>query len=302
MQGPPPPPMHRPLALVATHGSRFVGRLVESTKTPCAVLSVDAPFGGAPLTVGRDRVTWEGLDLLRIGAAYVEAPLFSWPQPTCLSNHGGTALQEQAVTDREVRSLIVSALSLAARARPFVNPMHAGRLAASPAIALDRLGRKGLRVSDWMLAPAPDVTPPGSVLRDAAGPEYWHAASLPASGQPALVLTPAGGPVRTLLVVGERVLGTLTQPSVVAWSRDEPGETRSGGDAADIEVALRATRALDLELAAISVGGRENIEVLYAQAGPVLADWDDALGGPVAVAVARLLEERATEPQRKQAR
>jgi hypothetical protein len=284
--------MHRPIAVLATHDSPFIGRLVESTRTPSVVLSVDAPFNGAPVTVGHGTVTWEGLDLLTIAAAYVDAPIFSWPQPTRLSDSGGTDLKEQVATDREARSLIVSALCLAARERPFVNPMHAGRLAASPAIALDRLGRKGLTLSDWMLAPAPEVTPPGSVLRDAAGPEYWHRGSTPASGQPALVLTPTSGAIRTLLVVGERVLGTLTHSSADAWSLDEPGETEPGGAAADAEVARRATRALELELSAITVAGSEDIEVLYAQAGPVLADWDDALDGAVAVAVAELLDER----------
>ena len=238
----------------------------------CSQLSLDAPLQGRPVTVGPGEVLWEGTDLLRVGAILVEAPIFPWPQPQVVEDLRFDPVEGEAriSPEREARSLALSALWVASQTRPVWNPPEAGHLAASLAVALDRLGAAGLPVHPWSLEPAPEAGILEGLVIDCAGPERWHQPSRPGPGEPAIVFDPIPSGIIDLLVVGGRTVGATADRT-----QEAPPEA---GD-----LALRAAGALGLAIAQVSmVGDPRSLKILRVEAGPDLAAWNTRLDGRLA--------------------
>lgn len=289
--------MERPIILLQLPGSPLAGRIARrlgeagvATRLGC----LDAPLSGAAVTVRAGGVSWEGAELLEAGAVWVEAPLFPWPQslPPPDPPPAGLTPQDWAVRQREARALAGAALFCAAEARPVVNHPLSAHLAASPAIALDRLARAGLPVHPWRLGAAAPGTAPAL---DAAGRDRWHAPSRPPAGATALMPAPFAGPVESLLVVGGRLAARSVFADAAAWARGEahPALAAAAADPAARDLAAGAASALALDLAAVSLHAGA---VLLCEAAPDLAAWDEAAAGAVAAAIAELLLTRASAP------
>jgi hypothetical protein len=264
----------------------FGRRVVEAAKArgmSCVVLSLDAPLRNRPVTIGPGEVVWEGTDLLGVGAIVVESPLFPWPQPQLpeVLSFEPPVPGARISPEREARALATSALWIASEGRLVWNPPGSACLAASPAIALDRLDHAGLPVHSWRLEPSAGQDQAGCVVVDCAGRDRWHRPAAPAPGEPALVLDPTEGEILDLLVVGGRLAGARGHRS-----EDVPPE------AADL--AARAAQSLNLAIAAVSIAGPSGSpEVLMVEAGPGLAEWDTRLGGRLAPLLIERLEAAA---------
>ncbi len=278
------------LAYLGLDESGFGPRVVEAAKTrgmTCVSLSLDAPLLNRPVTVGPGEVVWEGTDLLGVGAIVVEAPLFAWPQPQMpeVLAFEPPVPPSRISPEREARALATSALWIASEGRLVWNPPGAARLAASPAIALDRLDHAGLPVHSWRLEPLAGSIQAGCIVLDGAGRDRWHRPATPAPGEPALVLDPIRGEILELLVVG----GEL------ALARDRRPEEVPPEAAA---LAVRAAQSLDLAIAAVSITGAPGSpEVVMVEAGPALAEWDTCLGGRLAPLLLERLEAAARGAQ-----
>ncbi len=269
----------------------------------CRTLNLDAPLSAEPVTVRPRGVAWQGVDLLGTGAILVERPVFPWPQPVRLRDLPGDAGDRRAAAgaEREARSLAVSALRVAAEVRPVVNPPEAGHLAASPAVGLDRARGAGVPVAPWRLAPAGSADPEaGDLVQDVVGGERWHAPSPPAGGDPTLILTPAGGAVSTLLIVGEAVAVAVEHPSPAAWTGGGPasGALLASPGPGAAAAALAAARACALPLAAVTVDGHTTESVLYIDAAPDLTAWGSVTQGRALDALAAYLVHLAGLPDR----
>jgi hypothetical protein len=269
-----------------------------------ADLCLDAPLEGKPVTIRPGAVVWEGVDLLGAGALLLEAPVYSWPQPLRLHDAPADpqARARHFTADREARALALSAIFAAAEIRPVVNPPGAGTLAASPAVALDRLEAEKAPVHPWRLGPAPAGAggPGGPVVLDAAGRDRWHRPSRPPEGEPALILEPVEGEVLSLLVAGGRIAGGARFGDAAAWAH---GEISAGGaadaagpvdagavPAAAASLAAGAARRLGLHVAAVALAGAAaEPRILFVEAGPDLSRWDLRLGGRACDAIAALI-------------
>ena len=275
--------MLRTLAYLSVDAAGFAPRLVEAARargTACVALSLDAPLRNQPVTISPGEVVWEGVDLLGAGAILVECPLFPWPQrqfPDDL-RFEPTGPGARISPEREARSLALSAIWIASRTVPVWNPPAAAHLAASPAVALERLAGAGLPVHPWALEPAPDAAGDGCLVMDATGRDRWHRPSRPAPGEPAIVLEPIRGEVLQLLVVGGEPVGARGR----RWE-DVPPEAAG--------LATAAARALGLQIAAVLVAAAPaSSEIVAVEAGPDLADWNACLDGRLAPLLLERLE------------
>jgi hypothetical protein len=275
--------MLRTLAYLGVEAAGFAPRFVEAARargTVCVALSLDAPLRNQPVTVSPGEVVWEGVDLLEAGAILVECPLFPWPQPQLPDELRFEPPEPGAriSPEREARSLALSAIWIASRTVPVWNPPAAAHLAASPAVALERLAGAGLPVHPWALEPAPDTAGEGRLVLDAAGRDRWHRPSRPAPGEPAIVLEPIRGEVLDLLVVGGGPAGVRGR----GW-QDVPEEAAA--------LATAAALALGLQIASVSVAAAPaSAEILAVEAGPDLAEWNTCLDGRLAPLLLERLE------------
>lgn len=216
--------MEKPVILIGIPGSTLIDEVaacLARVDFPHCTLSLDAPLEGKPVTVSPDAVFWEGVDLVRGGAIFVERPVFPWPQMLLPTEpfHFDLTHEEWLVFQREAGALIVSALRAAAEVSPVINRPDAAHLAVSPSIALDRLAHEGIPVHPWRLEPAPsgDGYDAGFVL-DACGRDRWHSPKGPPAGEPALVLDYFPGEVVTFIVVGGTSVGALRYSSGGSWA------------------------------------------------------------------------------------
>ena len=259
----------------------------------CHLLSLDAPVEGLPVTIAPDRIVWEGVDLLREGAIFLELPLYSWPQPHQIDR--APADSEARIrfftADREARSLTASAIAVAAESVPVVNRPEASAYAAAPATALEDLEAARLPVHPWSLGASPPAgAEEGRLVLDAAGREHWHRPSRPPEGEVGLLLDPLEGPVTSVLTIGGDVAGRIGFPSAAAWAAGRGGTVLTAEDAAEADLARRAAARLGLEVAAIALGSeRDGPTILFVEAGPDLAGWDQSLGGRAVPAIAERL-------------
>ena len=255
---------------------------VSALGASCENVSIDAPLQGGSVTIRPGSVVWEGVPLLEAGAILVEAPVFPWPQPQRIEVAG----------ERDARSLVLSALSIAALHVPVWNRPPSAHLAASRAVALDRLAAAEIRVHPFRLAPAPPTgSEGGGVVLDAVGRDRWHRPSRPAAGEPSLVLDPVAGEVAAVLVAGGAVAGALRHASALEWAGDAGGTSLAAAAVpeASARTALAAARELGLEIACVAVATATEA-VLLVEAGPALEAWDAKLRGVLAPHVAgRLL-------------
>ena len=271
-------------------GARF-SEAARSLGVALEAASIDAAIEGRTVTVRPGAVLWEGIPLLDAAAVVVEAPLFPWPQPLGAAPHGVRAgAPVPFAVEREARSLAVSALSVVAETRPVWNRPASAHLAASRALALQRLAAAGIGVGGFRLLPATNAeAEDGRIVLDPVGRDRWHRPSRPSPGDPALVLDPIPGEVVSVLVAGGAVAGGERHPSAAAWSSGSPGAplaaTAVPGAVAD--AATAAARALGLDIAAVALAG-DPPKILLVETGPDLAAWDGRLGG----ALARVLAGR----------
>ena len=250
--------------------------------------SLDAPLLGLPVTVRAGTVVWEGTDLERAAAVFVERPVFPWPQPQqVLTAASGVVSSRAESGDREARSLVLSALLAASQSVRIVNPPSCCHIAASPAIALERLRARGFAVHPWRLAPTPENTG-GLIVIDAAGRDRWHAPATPAPGDPSLVCEPPEGEVHTLLVAGDAVAGGVAHEAASAWAAGIAGATAHlAGIEVESDLACAAAKALDLDFCAVTLAITGVAPtILMIEAGVDFLAWDDALGGRLAPCIA----------------
>lgn len=287
------------IAILSVPESEFGERLataVEARGCGASVVSIDAPSHGS-VTARPSSLLWDGVDLLRADVLFVELPVFSWPQPLAIRElPAEEEARARAITaDREARSLMDSAVWIAAESRAVVNRPGAAFLASSPGVALDDLAAKEIPVHPWTLSPAPgDDVAGGRIVLDAVSRDRWHRPSRPPAGDPAIVLEPVHGSVTNVLVVGGRAVGALHYASAAAWADGRGSETLKGEKVPEPEAALagRAASALDLEIAAVTMTSEEgSLRVLNLEAGPDLSYWDRQLDG---VAVNRIAERLCT--------
>lgn len=277
----------------------------------CRILSLDAPLEGKPVTIVDGKVSWEGVDLTRIGAVFVERPVFAWPQTRLPRDpvHAELSFKQWAVYQREAASLVVSALSVVADAVPMINSPSTVHMAISPAIALDRLAAAGIEVHSWSLGPAP---PPGDsgggLVIDACGRDRWHEPLRPDEGEPSIMIEPFTGEVVTFLMIGDKCSGAARHGTGGEWivwhgrngasGAEEPGtgaddavrqEVLAAPESCEeaLGIAKQAIEALGLGFAAISIlVGASRPEVLLVEASPDLAAWNSVLDGRAAAALA----------------
>ena len=276
-------------------------------------LSLDAPLENKPVTVTSGAVFWEGVDLLRAGAIFVERPVFPWPQPQLPPRklRGDAAYKLWIVFQREANSLVASAIAAAAEVTPVVNAPAAVHVAVSPALALDLLARQGLRIHPWALEPAPLTDRRRNALViDACGRDRWHSPDLPQPGEFVLVFEAFSEEVVTFLVVGEKTAGAIRYRGAEAWARrgeiEEPvcesdsalSPPGSESVAAADRLARDAAKALDLHLAAVSVRtGPSSPAILLCDASPDLAAWRKHLGPGLAAVLSDHLISLASHQQ-----
>lgn len=277
----------------------------------CRILSLDAPLEGKPVTMAGGNVSWEGVDLMQVGAVFIERPVFTWPQTRLPSDpvHIELPLKQWTVYQREADSLTVSALSVVAEAVPMINPPSTVHMAVSPAVALERLAAAGIEVHPWSLGPAPHPgDPSGGLVIDACGRDRWHEPLRPDEGEPSIMIEPVTGEVVTFLIIGDTCSGAARHGKGGEWivwhgrnggsGAEEPGTgaddavgqeilsaPESCGEALDM--AKQTIAALGLGFAAVSilVGASRN-EVLLVEASPDLAAWNRMLDGRAAAALA----------------
>ncbi len=287
--------MEQTIALIGIPGSILVDEIatrLSGASFPIRTLTLEAPFEGKPMTIGRGAVSWEGVDLLSAGAVFIERSVFPWPQtryPAEYEESGFTQAQ-WAIFQREAASLVVSALHLASTACPVINPPSTAHLAVSPSIALDLLAREGIAVHPWRVEPVPGEDRSGvGILIDACGRDLRHTPLTPPAGETALAVEPFQGPVTTCIVIGGRAVGAVRFSGLDSWALGRGAEVAAmEGDAADL--AVRSVEALGLGFAAVSLRadpGRSSVVLL--EASPDLEWWDGMLGERVAEALAEHL-------------
>jgi len=270
-----------------------LARCLEERGCDAALLDLDAPLRAQPVTVGRDAVLWQGVDLNAAAAVLVERPVFPWPQPRCAGGliRDGAPDQARISADRESRSLIASAILAADSRGHVVNPPGAGHLAASPLIALNGLEQAGLAVHPWRLAPAPEDAAARTLL-DPAGRDLWHTPERPLPGEMAVEPAPIPGEVLSLLIAGGRPLGGLRFAGADSWLARTAVASLAPDEipAAATERAVEAVGALGLAFAEVSLLPAGNtFRLLWFDAGADLADWDARSEGRIAPGLADLL-------------
>ena len=290
------PAMKQNYAILRTPGSPFGESLVSRLDERGArgtVLDLDAPLRGEPVTVRPGSVLWQEIDLVNAAAVFVERPVFPWPQPRSIAGliRDGVPDQDKVGAEREARSLIASAIPAAAVSGRLVNPPVAAHLAASPAIALDRLESAGLAVHPWRLGPAPEDTD-GRLLLDAVGRDLWHEPQRPLPGQMAIEPDRFSGEVLSVLMAGGIPLGGLRYADGRSWDAGELAAPLTVEEipATVVELTRGAVEASGLGFAAVSViqkGDRPGL--LWFDAGPDLAEWDRLLEGRIAAGLADYL-------------
>lgn len=265
-----------------------------------AVLDLDGPFAGEPLTVGAASgtevsVRWSGVELTRASAIFVERPAFSWPQPI-----GGAAR-------REIAALRLSALATLAECAPMANAPASAELALAPVLALDRLAARDVAVHGWHYGPRVDD---GLAWRDGVGRLLDYEPASPALGELAWRPEAFGDPtseLATWLVIGDRVAGVARSATLQEWTHTWSDAHRTLALAADAALddafaalALRATRELELVFAAVTlVRERDVPRVVDVDVAPDFVRWDHALDGGASAACARWLVSRSVkEPVR----
>lgn len=294
--------MSAPVALLIVPGSSLgdaLGPRIEVRGVACHVLDLDAPLVGKPVTIGPRRLTWEGFDLLSAGALLVEKPVFPWPQPTRIESLSDTRDRQASfvAAEREARSLIVSAIRVAAVRLPVVNPPGACHLAAAPATALDMAERAGIPVTMWRLEPMRHAETAVIVL-DSVGRDRWHAPTGPAEGDPAIVISAPAGPITTVLITGRQAAVTIRHESAQAWATGNlcDGRPETARDPVVVEMALRAAEACDLSLAEITVGALPAPHIFFINPAPDLTAWGLRSGGQALEALADHLVRLAAQP------
>ena len=276
-------------AVLRTPGSLLgdsLARRLEQNGAKAALLDLDAPLRGEPVTVLPGSVVWQDVDLNAAAALLVERPIYPWPQPQRLGEllRDGAPDKDRAGAEREARSLIVSAIRAAAESTRVVNPLQAVHLASFPAIALDQLEAAGLGVRPWRLGPAPDETE-GRLLLDAAGRDLWHEPGSPAPGDAAIEPDPIQGELLSVLVAGEEPLGGLRYRNASSWAAGRPDAPLGAGEipAAAAASSRAALESLRIDFAAVTLIAEETRPgLVWFDAGPDLAAWDRALDGRVA--------------------
>jgi hypothetical protein len=291
--------VERAIVILGVPGSRLGPRLarrLEARGAAVAALSQDAVWRGAPVTVQRAAVEWNGVALDRAGAVLVERPIFPWPQPQRLDDivHDGAPDPGRAAAEREARALALSALRAAAERTAVLNRPDSVHVVASPATGLTRAAAAGLAVQPWTFGPAPDDAG-GRVVLDSVGAEYWHAPSRPAPGEPAILVEPVGSSVWTLLVARRRILSGREHPNGGAWG----GTADTGPAAADgwagsmAPVASAAAAASGLDIAAVTLTTEEPHRVVWVDGAPDLEAWEGASEESVGDGLCDLLLEAA---------
>jgi hypothetical protein len=275
-------------ALLRTPGSPFgesVARCLEARGARAALLDLDAPLRGEPVTVRARSVVWQGVDLLTAAAVLVECPAFPWPQPGRFADliREGALDKDRLAAQREARSLIASAIPAAAESGRLVNPPIAAQLTASPAVALDSLQSAGLAVQPWSLCRASDDANE-RVLLDAVGRDFWHEPTRPAPGEVAIEPDRFESEVLSVFVAGEKPLGGLRYASAAAWAAGEAGEAAApvGLPSRAVELAVGATVGLRMGFAGVSlILAGEQPRLLWFDAGPDLEMWDRLSDGRI---------------------
>ncbi len=298
--------MSSPIVILAKQGSRFGPALAEAIASRgmrCDVRSIDAALDGAPVTIDDDGVRWEGIDLARARAVFLEAPLYCWPQPstTVGLSPDPSIRAAQVRRQREASALAISAVRIVATRTRVINRPEAGALAASRPVALAHLEAAGIPVHPWKLIAAPGAGASGTFVLDVIGAERWHSPAPPAPGEPCLSLEDLSGEVHGVLVIGGKVAGATRYPSPEAWAVRQAGEFAGPGMVPSVaaEPALAAAAGLDLEVAEVWLGGDTGVRpaVLTIEAGPVLEAWDQPLRGRVAAQLAAHLIDVAASSE-----
>lgn len=289
--------MTRTVALLACAESGLaaeVARGLDARGVAAAILDLEAPLDGKPVTIRGRGCVWQGCDLAGQDAVWLERPLFPWPQallprrPVESPDDFGRWLRFQ----REARALAVSAIAVAAGSTRVANPPAAAHLAVSPALALDDVAAAGLPVQAWHIGPADD---PAGI--DAVGTDLWHRPGTLPAGASRLAWDGYDAPGRDVLMVFGEPAGALDWPDAAAWraGRREPATaTVADPPGAAVDLARRAVAALGLDIAAVSVTGDDPVRILVIDAAPDLAAWNGRLTGRVGAALVRGLAEQAS--------
>jgi len=290
------PAMKQTYALLRAPGSPFgesLASCLEERGAQGAVLDLEAPFHGEPVTVRPGTVIWQGIDLAGTAAVFVEKPVFAWPQPRRIAGllRDGEMDRDLVNAEREARSLIASAIPTAGDITRLVNPPVSRHLAASPATTLDRLQEAGVEVHPWRLGLAQDDSEE-RLLLDVVGRDLWHEPERPLPGHFSIEPDRFTGEVLSVLVAGRNLLGGLRYENGLAWDRKEHSATVAAKEvpASVAEMAIDAVETLGLGFSAVSLiekGDRPGL--LWFEAGPDLAAWDLSLEGQVATGLADYL-------------
>lgn len=293
-----------------------IARHIENNYPSCFILSLDAPMEGGPVSVESNVILWEGVDLLRAGVIWLECPVFPWPQPRLSAKECDSIdeYKQGAAVWREAQSLAVSAIAAAAESIPVVNAPKTTHLAVSPIMALDLLAREGFEVHPWRVETVSGVLDSGTpdfssgdsgfgnsdignsgdggkeqTRIDVAGRDRRHVPGRPETGDPALYHDPVSSDAATFLIVGEKCVGGLAHPGQPVWSESD-SVVESLPESAHL--AVRATRTLGLDFAAVSVCFDDaSSAILFCDAAPDLEAWNRMLEGGVAAALAEYLTE-----------
>lgn len=277
--------MHPPILLLRTHGSDFLDRLDESLGGRARIVHGSLESGElGPLTVADGDVTSNGVSWSDAGAIFVDRAPFSWPQPDRalrVASHG-SELRGEAAREREELALLGSALRVAARACPVVNPPTTFLWTSSPSAALARLEREGVPTAAWHLGAQDDRR-----LKRAALERPGLAHAIPS-------IEPFEGPVSGVVCVGSEAPLALTWPDGGVWASDAaPRLSEAPEDAA--RIALRAAEVLGTPLCTVHVAPAESGPCVAAvEASPDWDAWDARLDGRLVPAVAAYLTHLTT--------
>lgn len=261
------------IVFLCDRGSALRARVSALPVRDLRILDLDAPQADLPVSIDGERVTWQGVELTAAEALVIERPAFAWPQRLDLARD-----------ERSRRALVLAALHTAALRVPTFDPPESARWSALPTAALAELAHAGLDVHPWVAAPLPEHIDERALWFDVAGDGAGDASAPPSVGAPAWSPEPFDGPIETVVVAGERVVGGARWRGAREWARNELASALVARDVAAplSSLAARAARALrvtNLELDT-SAGA-----VLRARVGADLARWDAALSGAVLEAI-----------------